>query len=366
MARIVQDFLNSPVSQVARMRNIPVTGDLFGLELECEGRNVGSGPDPDNFTKGWELHADGSLRNNHGSSGEWVFKGPVTLKTAVGQVNNLFKFFDKQRAGLVTSNRTSTHVHFNIGDKNVYQVFNIFILFTILEGILDTFCGEDRNGNLFCLSSRHAEAQLKWVEYCLKDCSLSFREEGRYCSLNLASINKFGTVEFRGMRGLDNAQDVVDWLNIVNELCEFACYKMQNPMTLVQDISIKTPVNFLRDVFSENSFNKLTAGLTENEISNSVYEGLRLVQMLCYIIGNEFDGVRLKGRDFWAGLVENKAEENVVLEQQNEPAIQNPIRVLERARQHANRLALNARHQDIHFIREGEIIVAGDWNNNGF
>jgi hypothetical protein len=299
----LQDFLNAPISTVSLTR-AHKQGDLFGVELECEGRNVDwDGSDP-NLTRSWAPHADGSLRNNHGQACEWVFNGPVKYETAVKRVDTLFKYFQQRKAKLVTSNRTSTHVHFNMGDKNAYQLVNLFILFTILEDILDRYCGEDRRGNLFCLSSRHAEEQVAWInDVVFNRYSFGgFREDFRYCSLNLASINKFGTVEFRGMRGLDSKEDVVAWLNILNEFCQYACYTMKNPVEVIEQISVKTPIGFLKQIFSKENVALLTEGLSEHEISASIYEGLRLVQMLCYRVGTEFDQVRLRGRDFWASF----------------------------------------------------------------
>ena len=304
----LQDFLNSPIPRVSKMLVNPKEGDLFGIELECEGKNVDwNGKDPD-LIKEWAPHADGSLRNNHGSSCEWVFNGPVGYKTSILRIERLFKYFELRKAKLVCSNRTSTHVHFNMGDKNVYQLVNMFILFTILEDLFDRYCGEDRRGNLFCLSSRHAEDQVRLLSTALfEKYSLAiFRDEFRYCSMNLASINKFGTVEFRAMRGLDNQEDMKAWLSILKEFCDYSCYQMQNPVTLVETISVKTPLGFIKEIFSKTNFTLLTKGIDEHEINASVYEGLRLVQMMCYRIGTEFDQVRLKGRDFWASF--NKEE----------------------------------------------------------
>jgi len=303
MVTQLQEFLNSDVSRLTRGVKKARVGDLFGVEIECEGRNVDwdGGDAVRDLLEDWAPHRDGSLRNNHGESCEWVFNGPVKYKAAVNRVKTLFDYFDKRGAKLVPSNRTSVHVHFNVGDKTAYQVVNLFILFTLLEDLLDRYCGEDRNGNLFCLSSRHAEQQVNWMERaCFTDYHFgNFREEFRYCSLNMASINKFYSVEFRGMRGLDNADDVLDWLSILSELCEYACYRMNNPSSLVEMISQKTPNHLLASIFSTDNIRKLTAGLTEQDINASVYEGVRLVQMLCYRIGTEFDQVRLKGKDFW-------------------------------------------------------------------
>lgn len=307
----LQNFLNSPVLDVAAMRHNPKAGDMFGVEIECEGRNVNWTGENEEILKGWRPEYDGSLRDNQGPPQEWIFNGPAKYEASQKRIDDLFDYFDKRKAKIVCSNRTSIHVHFNVGDKNAYQVVNIFILFTILEDLLDRFCGEDRNGNLFCLSSRRAEDQVQWMmDACFKKRTFAvFREHFRYCSLNMASINKFGTVEFRGMRGLDNREDVQAWLKIIKELTDFACYTMQNPVDLIQDISVKTPEGFLAEVFSPDSLALLTKDLNEGEVGNSIYEGLRLVQMLCYKIGTEFDQVRLKGRDFWAAFSEDADEE---------------------------------------------------------
>lgn len=301
----LQDFLNSPVRDLIRGR--VKAGDVFGIELECEGRNIAwrenENGDRELLTM-WAPHADGSLRNHHGQAVEWVFNGPATKEQSVVRVNKLFDFFQNRKAKLVTSNRTSTHVHYNMGDKNGYQVVNAFILFTIIEGLFGRYCGEDRDGNLFCLSSRHAEAQVDWMmRCCFKDYSfVSLRNEDRYCSFNVAALNKFGTVEFRGMRGLDNREDMLEWLDILAEFCDYACYKMRNPVDIIQLISEKTAMGFLKEIFSEKNVRVLTNGLTPADVSASVYEGLRLVQMLSFKIGTEFDQVRLRGRDFWAGF----------------------------------------------------------------
>lgn len=327
------------------MQVLPKTGDLFGVELECEGKNIDWDTTPE-IVEMWAPHRDGSLRNYHGQACEWVFNGPATYNKSVERVNALFDYFEKRKAKLVPSNRTSTHVHFNMGDKCGYQVVNLFILFTILEDILDRYCGEDRRGNLFCLSSRHAEEQVRWVSEAVFDTGrLRFRDENRYCSLNLASLNKFGTVEFRGMRGLDKREDILSWLSIINELCDYACYKMNNPITLVEQISVKTPAVFLSDIFSDENVGKLTNNLTNNQIHDSVYEGLRLVQMLCYRIGAEFDGVVIQAKDFWASFDrETKDTDQALPEAPQNPFrvnLQNPFdRVAEGAIRHLNPLRI--------------------------
>lgn len=303
MDKSVQKFLNSPVSNVADFRG-KNTGDLFGVEVECEGRNVRWEGDDAGVLNDWSPEHDGSLRENGGMPQEWIFKGPVNYEESQRRIHSLFNYLSGQNAEIRCSNRTSVHVHFNMADKNAYQVINLFILFTILEDILDDYCGEERNGNLFCLSSRRAEQQVDWVERACFENGNFFGIDNnlRYCSLNLASLNKFGSVEFRAMSGVDNRDSLLDWLSIVNELCTYACYSMHNPVDLIQDISMNTSSDFLSKIFSDRNVDLLTHGLDEVRITDSIYEGVRLIQMLAYKVGAEFEGVRVNGKDFWAEL----------------------------------------------------------------
>jgi hypothetical protein len=292
-------FLSRKTAEVCIGEGRAVPGDLFGIEVECEGINVNSvkGEAP----PGWVPIKDGSLRNNPGPPEEWIFNGPVPHDAAVKRVEELFDFFVKKKAVLRPSNRTSVHVHYNMGDKAVYQTFNLYIIFTILEGLLDRFCGEDRNGNLFCLSSRHAEEQLRWVQASLEEGGFAnIRGDLRYCSLNLASLNKFCSVEFRGMRGVDNREDLLAWLGILKELTDYGCWKMGSPSGLIEKLSHEGPEAFLRGIFSPGTVALITDGLSPDEIAASLYEGLRLVQPLSYEIGRHFDKVRLNTPDFWA------------------------------------------------------------------
>lgn len=298
----MKDFLNMNCLEATRQDGGRIyNGDLFGVELEMEGRNVSMAVGDD--VKDWLPHRDGSLRNNHGDAIEWVFAKPLSLRDSKEAVVGLFKGLDKAKARLVTSNRTSTHVHFNMSDKAVYQVINLYLVFTVLEDLLDEFCGPDRNGNLFCLSTRLAEYNLElFNRACFTYQNFrDFGDEVRYSSLNLCSLNKFGSVEFRGMRGLDNPQDVNTWLDILNELCQYACYKMVNPFEdLILGVSVKTPQGFLQEVFSPANVKYLIGDKTPQEVSESIYEGLRLVQMTCSRLMPHYADVIVREPDFWA------------------------------------------------------------------
>lgn len=109
------------------------------------------------------------------------------------------------------------------------------------------------------------------------------------------------------MRGVDNREDLLAWLGIVNDLCKYACYTMKSPSTIMETISFDTPVGFMRTVFSEASFTYLMGCNTQEQVHESVYNGLRLVQRLSYRIGAVFNKVIPIGKDFWEEVREAQA-----------------------------------------------------------
>lgn len=301
--------LNSPVSKVVTGRGNVKTGNLYGVELEMEGTNlIPNG----GLVKGWTPHEDGSLRHHHGQAIEWVSASPVIFKTMCTRIKHLFSSLTKNEAKIVCSNRTSTHVHYNMGDKKVYQLVNLFVAYTIFEDLLARYSGEDRNGNLFCVGIRQAQDIIDRFDDAISRHGnfLKFNNEYRYAGFNLSSLNKFRTVEFRTMRGLDNAEDVIAWLSILNELCTFACYEMKEPSKFLEGLSIYGIDGTLSSVFSENSIKRLTENVPEQEVSASIWEGLRVVQPLAYKVSAFYDKLKPISKDFWEEKAQEEAEDD--------------------------------------------------------
>lgn len=302
----LRKFLQEPVARRSMSHADCVVGDKYALELEFEGLNVKPIKDSPLYSRDWRFDLDPSLRNNHGESVEWISRQPLGLKHLKSSTENLYEYLEGQNVLFAESPRTSTHVHCNVGDKCSLQVMNLFILYTILGGILGKYCGEERDGNLFCLDARYSEGQLEDVLKTLRNVLnyTQFVPERRYSSLNLCAIPKFNSVEFRGMRGLSSSSQVIEWLNILDELCSYAFYTMQDPTTTIQDISVETPQGFLSKIFSPPNFQALTRDLDKDFVSDSIYEGLRLVQMVCYEVGKEAANVVIPKPivDYWENL----------------------------------------------------------------
>lgn len=276
-------FLSKPVASFCRGGRFGAAvavnnGELYGLELELEGRNVAM---DGAAVRGWTQHRDGSLR---GESIEYVFANPAPYEDSQARVKSLFKKFHENKVALRNSYRCSTHMHINMGDKPVSKLFNMFVVFTIIEELLEAhMAGEGREGNLFCLMNRDAEQTIKLFSDSLEAQSFAaFHNDLRYAAMNLASLNKFGTVEFRSMRGADDAESVQIWLTMLHELYDFVVNKMAGPVELIESMSRLGHREWLANIFSEDVLRRLLETWGERDLSASLYEGARLVQVLCY------------------------------------------------------------------------------------
>jgi hypothetical protein len=282
----VEGFLNAPVSHVIRRNGAFVArpGHLFGLELELEGKGLTT----QLAIPGWAGHEDGSLRGE--SSVEWVSSKPVSYDTTLKKIDQLFKGLEKSGAKIKNSYRTSTHVHLNYSDKYVYQVITTFVVYTILEDIIAHWCGTERSGNLFCLGARDAENTVNVMNDSVfrHNNFAHFNNELRYAGLNLCSLNKFGTIEFRTMRGVDNPKEAKEWVEIVNEFYSFCINNTKSPAEILEMVSHEGARGFVEKIFSKDVADQLVGKMSENEIYSSLYEGLRLIQMFCYNISSHW------------------------------------------------------------------------------
>lgn len=272
----VEDFLNYTVNDMFGGKK--TLGNKFGLELELEGRGVGLNDVP---TRGWGRHKEPSLR---GDSIEYTFTNPKGLDESKKAVNELFKKFTDSGVKLNDSIRTSTHVHLNFSDKKVKAALNFFAAFTVVEELLGYYSGEDRSGNLFCISSRDADGIIRVLHRDLSSGGLrSFiGDKYKYAACNLCTLYKFNTVEVRTMRGAESAEMVNEWLDILNELYEYSL-KMVSPAELPNQLSMLGAGPFLAKVFSAKSLAALLKTFPKvRDIHDSLMEGVRLIQMFAY------------------------------------------------------------------------------------
>lgn len=212
----------------------------YGIESEVEANEAL----PTIKTEKWTSKLDQSLRLN---GMEYISNGPLSDSELETQVEYLFKRLSKFKV-IHDSPRTSTHVHHNMTSRTPLKIMTCCVAYWMVENILFRMCGEDREGNLFCLRLKDAAGVVNYLEEDIKAVCRSastknhpFRPFGyirnadhiRYGGLNIISLPKFGTIELRGMRGVYDSEVVVPWVRMVDHLFTCVDNVFSNPMDVI-------------------------------------------------------------------------------------------------------------------------------------
>jgi hypothetical protein len=249
-----------------------VKAGLIGLEIEVEGSNFFTA------TKYWRSEHDGSLNNGM----EYVFREPLDIPL----VKKALTYFDYRakicESKLVSSVRTGVHVHLNVQDLSMLELFNLITLYVLFEEVLTAYCGDSRDGNLFCLRCRDAESLVWAISQSIKtqDFSNLNHDNIRYSSLNLMSLWAYGSLEFRAMQTPEASKiygGVFEWVNIVAKLKE-ACKLFKDPIGVIENFSGEDNLDFLSMVFGDMSGPLLNVPDCEEKI----YSGMRNSQDIAY------------------------------------------------------------------------------------
>jgi hypothetical protein len=250
--------------------NTKTTG-TFGVEVEVEGVNLPARVD------GFHRLRDGSLR---GESAEYVFKGPAVKSLAVSRLRRLYNRYEREGSVINNSYRCSVHVHVNVQDFTLTQVANMFVLYAMFEEYLVKYCGEHREGNLFCLRLQDAEYTVDQFTNALVEehWRLLSSDTLRYSAINVTSLRKFGSLEFRSMRGSNDVEDIVNWVNLLDKL-RVAALRYTTPVQIVEQVSGQGPEEFAQEVFGD----LLQVLPLEGDWAGVIFENLRMAQDIAYL-----------------------------------------------------------------------------------
>lgn len=206
----------------------PSVGDV-GIEIETEGKGL-------NVVNNelWRTEEDGSLRGVYPEEcAEYVLKAPIKI----GDVEKALYYLNEAQkdAKVDFSFRCSTHVHINV-QKLTYPQLAAFLYMTLLlEAPLASYCGEERIGNRFCLRISDAEGYVPILRGLFKngpDGMYGIREGNlRYSFINVGSLPKYGSIEFRGMRGTMDPTILIPWCQTLYRLRE-AAKKLGDPIAV--------------------------------------------------------------------------------------------------------------------------------------
>lgn len=206
------------------------TEGKFGVEIELEGRGLVETPS----LNGWRKERDGSLSRG---GVEFVLQNPLDGGPACEKVDSLYNMLreyavvqDRQRAGV--------HVHVNCQQRTLNEIFTMITAYLLLEDILMEWCGEMRKGNHFCFTAENAEAIILNLRNAVmrRNIYLLDSDQIRYASLNVQSLFRYGSLEFRGMRSTTNPEPIKQWIGILDELTEKAL-EFSNPQELIEAAS---------------------------------------------------------------------------------------------------------------------------------
>lgn len=247
---------------------------LVGVEVELENMRHGEGL----RVPYWEIKGDGSLRN-HGL--EFVLDNPLSGRDLPRAMIALEKAIREGGLKPDLSDRTSVHVHVDVRDMTADQLFNMIILYTVFERVLFNYAGKERHDNVFCMSFEAAQDNVQHV------CKMRttepntflgvFQHTDRYSACNLASIPRFGSLEFRLHKGEWRAAPILRWINILLSLKKYAMTVPMDIDDLPSDISSIGVESFTRRVFAKFADHLIYRGYEEDILS-----GVRLAQDIIY------------------------------------------------------------------------------------
>jgi hypothetical protein len=267
----MKKFLSETVADVFKHK---LTKEkLFGIEVEAEFDNP---PPVLKNNTAWKVTNDGSLR---GYALEFVSK-PLLLDSALVEINYLYdqlkpvKILDSMRAGV--------HVHINCRSLTLKQLFTFIAAYYVLEKLLTEDLGEERQGNLFCLRLEDAEYANANILACLQnqnlDNNIFLNDNFRYSALNLVSLSKFGTLEFRALRTPLTPEPIIDWIETLNNLFEGA-KKYESPEKLLSAMSADGADEVVKTLLKE----KAKKQISKEGFEDSIYSGIREIQHWVYL-----------------------------------------------------------------------------------
>jgi len=190
----------------------------YAIEIEAEfSRSLG-----EHYVDGFLTTTDNSLR---GYGYEFISRKPESKQVLMEQVDTLLKepFFERY----IDSTRTSTHVHVNVCNWTHEQLLQVLLTYYIVEPYISEFAGQSRQSNLFCLRMYDAEDVMNILKKVVdQDWSYVASERAfntyKYSALNVASIGRLGSIEFRQMRGTKDVTEINRWLNLIDSVINYA------------------------------------------------------------------------------------------------------------------------------------------------
>lgn len=205
------------ISQLTNRKSSKIPPGDVGIEFELEFLTEQQW---DINPKAWEVSSDEHSLRNKGY--EIIASSPMAMSALDPLITTLCDNINQRSP--IECNRTSTHVHLNMLKDTILQVLNCIVVYWLLETPLTRLCGEEREGNHFNLRLKDAEAMVPVLcESLASENVLDYlTDRVRYAGLNMNALLKFGSLEFRSMRGTTDASLVLSWTKGLHHMCSVA------------------------------------------------------------------------------------------------------------------------------------------------
>lgn len=250
----------------------PLCKGSLGVEIECEGKNL----NPID-TDTWRTERDGSLRGEYPyRSSEYVMRQPVSALRLTKVIDELINH--QAKATLEFSFRTSVHVHVNVQGYTIDEMLAFLYACLLLEEPLMNFCGETRKGNRFCLRVKDAEGYDKTLnslfEYGWRTIRDLNGDNIRYSAINIHALKKYGSIEFRGMRGNMDRDVLIPWCNTLLNIRNTAT-KLGSPVAVYNEFIKRGNQEFAKKMFGKH-FDKFDYPDMDRDMANSFSLNIQL------------------------------------------------------------------------------------------
>ena len=245
----------------------PKSGDI-GIEIEMEG-DCGFPHDPGGI---WYDTEDHSLR---GYCREYVTNGPLEYEDVDSAIQHLKNILYVHGVNMKQSFRAGVHVHINCLNLTLEQILTFAATYYCMETALLRYCGPNRVHNLFCLRLRDAEWPLILLKKVVegKPPSILDTDDIRYGALNLRSLFRHGTLEFRALETTPNFGKIADWAKMLYRLRETSLHIVDRK-DIAYDMSYFGPRDWVEKMVGP----KFLKEIDYPDLEKDVIKDMRFVQ----------------------------------------------------------------------------------------
>lgn len=192
----------------------------FGVEIEILGiskvdvKNILH----KNGFKNWKFVSDHSIC---GCENPFICTGNCLTCEVISPIllsKDGFKDLEKicyllERNNAKVNNTCGFHVHIDAKDLSLQQIESIYKRYAFYEKAIDLFHPKHRRGNNnnYCLSIRPIIEMMDEMNFTIKEI-MEYSLNDKYYKLNILSLSKLGSIEFRQHKGTINFDEIRHWI----------------------------------------------------------------------------------------------------------------------------------------------------------